>query len=101
MVLYGIIKYLHTDYRMISTLLFLATADFVFVTFLERPMVLCLCLLLVTIYHNRPQPSRRRRRRRSNSSAREEEIAAQKKPKREIDLDSIELGEEKTRALLN
>jgi len=51
LILFGIIKFLPVNYYLIAPLAFLAVADFVFVTFTERAMVLTLCVLLL-VSHN-------------------------------------------------
>jgi len=47
---------------MLATLLFLVISDLWFVTFLDRAMILCLCLLLVSVFAPTSQQARRRRR---------------------------------------
>gem|GEM_PF-3524486 len=61
LVAFAIIKYLPINYFLIAPLMFLILADFAFVTYTERAMVLCLTLMLVISFSIRK--SRRRRRR--------------------------------------
>lgn len=62
-ILFGIVKYLPRNYFLLAPLTFLFLADFSFVTYVERPMVLCLLLLLVVVFQTNSQRRRRSRRR--------------------------------------
>ena len=63
-ILIGIMKSMPANLFILAPLAFVAVSDLVMVTFLERPLVLAVCLMLILTWTTKPVSKRRRRRRR-------------------------------------